>query len=132
MIEVTDYSKSSIYQTFVKWQVDKDFADPMYNYLVYGFEPGSCFTAVLANDFYSAMVRSHPANTVEAFKAMAKWIYDTVPAEARGSYEAVSHWCSMTPDHRRVILEEHRLIYKSEEEVWMILQGIKKEMPVFY
>ena len=131
-MEITDYSKSNIYQTFKTWYVEKEFADPMFNYLVYGFEPGSCFTAVLANDFYGAMVRSHPANTVEGFKALTKWIYDTVPAEARGSYEAMSHWCSMTTDYRRTILEEHRLIYKSEEEVWMILQGIKKEMPVFY
>jgi hypothetical protein len=132
IMEITEYSKSNIYHTFKNWRVDKDFADPMFNYLVHGFEPGSCFTSVLANDFFGAITRSHPANTVEAFKALAKWIQDTVPSEARGSYEAVQHWTTLDKDIRRSILEEHRLIFTQEQEVWMILQGIKKEMPMFY
>jgi hypothetical protein len=131
-MEITEYSKCNIYQTFHKWHVDHEFADPMYNYLVHGLEPGSCFTAVLANDFFNAMVRSHPANTIEALKAMGKWIRDTVPSEARGSYDAVRHWVSLDESVRLGILEEHRLIFTEEQEVWMILQGIKKEMPAFY
>jgi hypothetical protein len=131
-MEITEYSKCNIYQTFSVWRVDKDFADPMYNYLVHGFEPGSCFTAVLANDFFNAIVRSHPANTIEAFKAMGKWIRDTMPPEAHGSYDAVRHWCTLDQSVRRRVLEEHRLVFKEEEEVWMILQGIEKEMPTFY
>ena len=123
-MKLTNYSKKRIYDTFTKWRVERDFAEPMYNYLVFGFEPGSCFTSVLANDFYGAMIRSHPANTVEAFKALAKWIQDTVPSEARGSYESVRYWTALDAEARRNILEEHELIYTSEKEVWMTLQDI--------
>lgn len=131
-MKLTDYSKKRIYDTFEKWRVARDFAEPMYNYLVFGFEPGSCFTSVMANDFFGAIVRSHPSNTVEALKALAKWINDIVPAEARGSYAAVKYWTALPEDTRRGILEEHRLIYKSEEEVWMTLQGRPSVDPELY
>jgi Txe/YoeB family toxin of Txe-Axe toxin-antitoxin module len=126
-MKITEYSKRRILQTFSLWRVERDFADPMYNYLVHGFEPGSCFTGVLANDFFGAITRSHPSNTVEALKSLAKWVQDTVPREARGSYEAVKYWTNLTEDLRRRILEEHRLIYTSEEEVWMTLTDAKSE-----
>jgi hypothetical protein len=61
----------------------------MLNYLVYGYAPGSCFSAVLANDFFGAIGSSHSMNSVEAFKALAGWILNAFPAEAYGSYQAV-------------------------------------------
>jgi hypothetical protein len=118
--------------TFAKWDVPKDFADPMANYLVYGYEPGSCFSAVLANDFIGAIRSSHPSNTVEAFKALAGWILDCVPREAHGSYDAVSNWCSLPPEARRQILEESRLIYTEARELWMTLEGRPTQEPVLY
>jgi hypothetical protein len=100
-----------------------DFADPMANYLVYGYEPGSCFTAVLANDFIGAIRSSHPSNTVEAFKALAGWIYSHVPLQAYGSYDKVNAWCDLDPDERRAVLELNRLIYTAKEETWLALKG---------
>ena len=50
-MKLTKYSHNRLYETFAKWQVPKDFAEPMANYLVYGYSPGGCFTSVLANDF---------------------------------------------------------------------------------
>jgi hypothetical protein len=100
-----------------------DFADPMANYLVYGYEPGSCFSAVLANDFIGAIRSSHPSNTVEAFKALAGWIYSHVPPEAYGSYDKVNAWCDLDAEERRAILEHNRLIYSAKEETWMALKG---------
>lgn len=116
-------------QTFADWQVPKDFADPMFNYLVWGFQPGSFFTAVLANDFIGAIRRSHPGNTLEAKKALAGWIVDKVPGEARGSYELVDAWCDMTSDMRRPILEKCDLIYSEEDEAIMILSGANTVEP---
>jgi hypothetical protein len=126
-MKLTLYSQNIIMRTFQTWHVPKDFADPMYNYLVYGFGPGSCFTAVLANDFVGAIRRSHPANTIEAFKALAGWICDTMPLESHGSYEAVSRWLERTADERRAILEERNLIYTAKEELFMV---IKEPNPV--
>ena len=131
-MELTNFSKNRIYETFQNWRVDREFADPMYNYLVYGFEPGGCFTSVLANDFHMAIIRSHPSNTIEAFKRLAGWIHAIVPVEARGSYESVKYWTRLTPELRREILENHKLIYKSEEEVWMTLKQPVPAMPELY
>ena len=116
-------------ETFAQWHVPKDFSDPMYNYLVNGFDPGSFFRSVLANDFVGAIRRSHPGNTLEAKKALAGWIVDKVPSEARGSYELVDAWCDMTSDMRRPILEKHGLIYSEEDEAIMILSGANTVEP---
>ena len=131
-MKLTPYSRKIIYQSFKEWDVPKDFADPMYNYLVHGFSPGGCFTAVLANDFLSAVSRSHPVNTIESFKALAGWIRDTVPADARGSYEAVEFWTSAGPEFRRDVLEKARLILPEDQEMWMTLKGEHTTEPVLY
>lgn len=128
-MKIQKYSRNRLMQTFADWKVPKDFADPMFNYLVWGFQPGSFFTAVLANDFIGAIRRSHPSNTLEAKKALAGWIVDTVPIEARGSYELVDAWCDMTSDMRRPILEKYGLIYSKEDEAIMILSGANTVEP---
>ena len=120
---ITHYSRSRLYATFKEWEVPQDFADPMANYLVYGYEPGSCFTAVLANDFVGAIRSSHPSNSVEAFKALAGWLYSHVPPQAYGSYERVRAWLDLDADERRSILEHNRLIYTAQEETWLALKG---------
>ena len=119
-------------QTFKIWEVPKDFADPMYNYLVYGFSPGSCFTSVLANDFAGAIARSHIMNTIEVFKALCGWINDTMPAEAFGSYKAVSDWCYLNDDARRAVLEGSDLIYTEEHEVWLTLKDERTTEPLLW
>ena len=120
---ITHYSRSRLYATFKEWEVPQDFADPMANYLVYGYEPGSCFTAVLANDFVGAIRSSHPSNSVEAFKALAGWLYSHVPPQAYGSYERERAWLDLDADERRAILEHNRLIYTAQEETWLALKG---------
>jgi hypothetical protein len=131
-MKLTTYSRNLLLGTFAKWNVPKDFAEPMYNYLVFGWSPGSCFTSVLANDFHGAIARSHPANTVEALKHLGGWILDCAPREAHGSYDAVSNWCYLKPEARRQILEEYGLVYTEEKEVWMTLEGKSTTEPVLY
>lgn len=131
-MKITKYNRNRLLETFKHWRVPKDFADPMYNYLIHGFDPGSCFTAVLANDFYRAISSSHPSNTVEAFKSLAGWIHDTVPREAFGSYTAVSNWCYLTAEERRAILERYELIYTEEEEVMLVLRNQYTQEPHLY
>ena len=120
-MNLTVYSSQKLKETMSKWEVPSDFADPILNYLVYGFEPGSCFTAVLANDFMAAITHSHPANNIVTFKALVGWISDYMPVEAYGSYAAVKSWIQMHDDDRRTILENYKLIYTTKEEVWKIL-----------
>ena len=131
-MNITPYSRRLILTTLQNWQVPKDFAEPMYNYLVHGFGPGSCFRAVLANDFMSAIGNSHPSNTIPAFKALAGWIGDTVPAHARGSYEAVDHWTGIHADARRAVLEGAGLVLTEDQEMWQTLKNGPAVEPVLY
>ena len=64
-MKLSQYSRNWVMQTFQTWNIPKDFADPFYNYLVWGFRPGSGFEAILANDFAKAIAHSHPSNTID-------------------------------------------------------------------
>jgi hypothetical protein len=131
-MKLTDYSRNRLLATFHKWDVPKDFADPMYNYLVHGYSPGGFFTSVLANDFHSAIARSHPSNTINACKSLGGWILDHAPRETKGSYNNVEVWCSLPTDVRRSILEDYELIYTEQQEIMMALQGQNTREPVLY
>jgi hypothetical protein len=131
-MKLTAHSKNRLMQTFERWDVPREFAETFYNYLVWGFRPGSCFEAVLANDFAKAISRSHPANTIEAFKVLVGWINSTVPEQARGSYKQVLYWSGCDEEQRRSILEQHGLIYTSKEEVMLILKDELTVEPVLY
>ena len=131
-MKLTDYSRNLLLATFAKWDVPKDFADPMYNYLVHGYSPGGFFTSVLANDFHGAIARSHPNNTINACKSLGGWILDCAPRDCHGSYDAVNDWCYLQDKARRPILEEYGLIYTEEREVWMALEGRHTVEPVLY
>ena len=119
-------------QTFADWDVPRDYVEPFYNYLVYGFSPGSCFSAILANDFHRAIGSSHPNNHIEAFKSLSGWICDQCPEEAHGSYDKVKAWSGINPEQRRIILEHNRLIYTNKEEVVLILKDEPSHEPYLY
>ena len=119
-------------QTFAHWSVPKEFADPMYHYLGYGYHPGSFFGYVLSNNFAKAILSSHPSNTIEALKHLVGWMGDTLPEEAVGSYDKVDAWCGINPEQRRIILEHNRLIYANKEEVILILKDQPTTEPVLY
>ena len=126
-MELTKFSKKRFYDSFYYWNVDDEFAHPVQNYLLYGFEPGSCFTAILDNDFLNAMLHSHPANSVTAFTNLARWIVNCAPLEAYGSYDKVQAWLHMDEADRRAVLERHQLIYSEKEEIWMALNNTQVE-----
>ena len=94
-MKLGDYSRNRLLETFANWQVPREYAEPMFDYFVHGYSPGSFFTAVLANDFMRAMACSHPANSIPALKKLAGWIQDTAPDMSWGSYEAVKEWIAL-------------------------------------
>ena len=131
-MNITVYSRNRLYETFTKWDVPRDFADTMANYLVYGYSPGGFFTSVLANDFHGAISRSHPSNTINACKSLGGWILDHAPRETKGSYNNVEVWCSLPADVRKTILEDYELIYTEQQEIMMALQSESTVEPVLY
>jgi len=122
-MNLTQHSRSRLMITANRWTVPKEHFDPLYNYLVYGYEPGSFWVAVLANDWFRAISSSHPSNTIEHLKYATGWIHDSFPRESYGGYSNINQWLELDSKDRRLILEDHRLIYTEQEEIILGLKG---------
>jgi hypothetical protein len=131
-MKLTAHSRNQLLTTFTHWQVPKDYADPMFNYLVHGFEPGSFFTAVLANDFARAVQHSHPSNTITALKGLVGWIQSAMPECAYGSYQNVKNWLEMPPHIRREELVKYDLVFTAEDEIMKVLEGQPTHEPILW
>lgn len=119
---LTEYSKNRLMASMNQWRVPREFAEPMFNYLVYGFEPGGFFKGWYANDA-SSIIRSHPANTVQALKDLMKWMLNCIPDPAWGSHNNVNNWLRMKDEDRRFVLEHYNLIYTEAEEIEKVLKN---------
>lgn len=122
-MNITKLSRSRMMESATRWTVPREYFDPLYNYLVHGFEPGSFWTAVLCNDFFAAIQHSHPANDIPALKHTAGWIRDSFPPESYGDYHRVQEWIKLAPGYRRMSLEAAALIYTEQEEIMRGLRG---------
>ena len=131
-MNITEFSRNRMMQTAKQWDVSREYFDPLYNYLVFGFVPGGFWTAVLANDFMSAIQRSHPSNRIEALKSVTGWIEEEFPAVSYGSYQMVRDWLSFTDLQRRSHLEAQGLIYTEQEEIMRGLKGERSQEPILY
>lgn len=120
-MKLSKYSEMRFDATADYWRVDREYTDIIKNYLLHGYSPGSFFTSLLANDAFGALSRSHPANTIPALKNLVGWIRDCLPRESYGNYDKVDKWTRLSEDDRRLLLEEAKLIYPTEEEVFMTL-----------
>ena len=131
-MNLTKFSRDRMMVTASRWTVPRDYFEPLYNYLVHGFEPGSFWSAVLANDFMRAVQHSHPSNDISALKNTVGWIQDSFPEQSYGNRFIVGDWVNRSGHERRQILEQHNLIYSEQEEVMMALQGKKSYEPMMY
>jgi hypothetical protein len=120
---LTKFSRDRMMLSASRWAVPRDYFDPLYNYLVHGYEPGSFWLAVLANDFMRAIQSSHPSNTVESLKHTVGWIQNSFPQESYGNIFMVEDWIRRSGHDRRLILESARMIYTESEEIMMTLKG---------
>ncbi len=130
-MELGKHSRNRLLGSLNHWRVVKDFAVPMHNYLVYGFEPGGFFKGWYARDAM-AIVHSHSANTVDALKDLSKWMLNCMPHESWGSYDRVHAWVKMPADQRRKILVDCDLVYTEEQETFLILKGEPTNELEFY
>jgi hypothetical protein len=132
MITLHPHSKARFYIGILQWRVPEEMAEPMLNYLYYGFSPGSFYTAVLANDALGAFASSHPGNRMTDLKALAGWIRDYAPNNSWGGYDTVKEWQALTYEQRRAILEARHLIYTPQQETWLTLEHGIPDDPVQY
>lgn len=130
-MKLTEYSRNRLMESLSHWRVVRDFAEPMYNYLVFGIEPGSFFRGWYANDAM-AIIRSHSSNTVDSLKDLSKWILNCMPPEAWGSYDSVSAWTKLSNEDRRQLLERHNLVFTEREEIELVLTNAPMRNPFFH
>lgn len=130
-MKLTKYSENRLLNSLLHWHVPKDFAEPMFNYLVHGFEPGGFFKGWYANDA-SSIIRSHPGNTVTALKDLMKWMLNCMPDPAWGNHDNVNNWIKMDAKDRRFVLEQYQLIYTEAEEIEMVLRNLPVTDPIFF
>jgi hypothetical protein len=129
-MKISKYSKARIMKSAVDWEVSKEYFDPIYNYMVHGFEPGSFYSALLANDMFRAMACSHPANSVNELKKLTAWIRSTMGHGIFwGTTEVVQDWLQMSDSRRREKLELLRLVFPEQDEIVMILKDEKVVEP---
>ena len=130
-MKLSEHSRNRLLHSFSLWDVPQEYSQPVYDYLVNGFHPGGFYTAVLANDFMSAVIRSHPGNQIDTLKGLAGWISNTMPAAAWGSYDQVQTWLSMRDQDRRTVLEQAELIYDTKTEMWLVLKNEETVNPYY-
>jgi len=130
-MNLSPHSRNKLLHSLAHWSVPRDYAEPIYNYLVFGWNPGSFFTAVLANDFMQAIASSHPANSIPSLKNLVGWMLENMPPQSCHSYSAVKAWSELDEETRRNILVEHNLVYTKEDEVILVLRGDKTFEPIF-
>lgn len=132
-MRITDHSRSKFVESAAQWTVPKEYFEPLFNYLVHGFEPGSFWTAVLCNDFRRAILSSHPGNSIPELKNTVGWIYDRFPRDSYGDYASTQRWIQQTDQDRRATLEQAGLIYTEQEEIMLGLKGVKaKPEPILW
>ena len=103
------------------WRVPEDYSQPMFNYLVHGYSPGSFFSSILFNE-WTAILYSHPSNDVPNLKSLTKWLVNVAPYQAWGNREKVAAYMELSDSERRAILESLDLIYTEKQEVIEILK----------
>lgn len=102
---------------------NRDFVNVFYHYLIHGFDPGSFYLGVLANDFRDVVSSSHVSLTFFHFKPVAIFLDDLgLDGVAYGSYGAIQSWLKSDESSRRLYLERAKLIYTEQEETWITLE----------
>ncbi len=128
-MNITKINRNYVIDGARTWKVDREYFDPIYNYLVLGYDPGSFFTALLANDAMGAIQRSHPGNKIPNLKNLVGWIQDRAPRESFGDYKKVYAWTKLPAEDRRKILEDRRFLLDEKTEVMMVLDGRSDKIP---
>jgi hypothetical protein len=131
-MKLTEHSQNRMRKAASDWSVPAEYFDPVYNYLVHGFEPGSFWTAVLANDFARAIQHSHPANSIPRLKNTVSWMQNQWPTMSYGNLQVVHHWLALDAAERRTHLEQAHLIYTEQDEIMLVLRGERTYEPILY
>ena len=86
-----------------------DCQEAIFNYLVYGWEPGGFLTAVMANDLYRAATVADVEN-IKRLAHVARFVVYALPHGCYGNYDQVKTWLRLTDQAREEILVAAQLL----------------------
>jgi hypothetical protein len=78
---------------FDGYELTEQSKESMYNYFMYGLEPGGFMTSVLSNDLCGAASRADFENR-KRLHVYAAWLINHAPYQSYGSPEIVRGWLS--------------------------------------
>ncbi len=77
--------------------------DTIDNYVGKGLRPGHFVSAMLANDLKGACGAADNINRCYIFE-ICSYIYNEIPHQAQGSYQAIDDWIAMIEEHTNNLL----------------------------
>lgn len=80
--------------------IPEGMRDVVFNYVVYGLQPGHFLTAVLTNNLKEACARGDETN-LAALVNYVRFFYWAVPIACWGSEEAVARWLAQGAELRK-------------------------------
>ena len=81
----------------------------LWNYLAYGFPPGSFLHAVIIDSFTRTMMSADYSWDHVGFKNLSLWLCSSAPAQAWGSPDAMAGWVKLSNEERRDIMIQYKL-----------------------
>lgn len=119
---VSNFNIRKLDTTMKDWDIPDGFRQPIINYLIYGFRPGSFFESFLCDDAFGLISHSHPVNRISDLKGLANFFYNSgLRGIAFGDYSSYNAWLRLSDEERIAHLIRVRLIYSEKEEVAAIL-----------
>ena len=98
-----------------------DCQEAIFNYLVYGWEPGGFLTAVMANDLHRAATVADVEN-VKRLAHVARFVVYALPHGCYGNYDQVKTWLRLTDQAREEILVAAQLLPDTFELIRLIAE----------
>lgn len=110
-----DFNTSS--GSYMGMEVPDHTRESIENYLVRGWSPGGFVTAMLAMDMQRALCNADTANR-QMMWAIGRWIIESCPEQAWGSYEKVQNWVANVDEVRTQYADR-----VEKRHVWQTLQS---------
>ena len=103
---------------YMGMEVPQHAQETITNYLIRGWAPGGFVEAMIARDYERALYCADTGNR-QRFWAIAMWLNECMPAESRGSYQAIEMWRDDLGGRRSAYVKE-----VEKQEIWKRLQKV--------
>lgn len=78
-MKYSQFSKDRLRRRIREYSSMVNIRESLENYLLYGYDPGSCYKAFFAGDSFNCFLHGHPANSFLEFKEMSAFIVNLCP-----------------------------------------------------